>query len=319
MERVYNQVKRIIDNVNFDKIYKGFVKKKIVLKINGIAYCNDKSILNNQISNNDYVTYEISSKEISIKDIVIELIVKMFELQFDVNPCNQERLKFLLMKKSSEFYELKYQLNLVMVNILKGNTELTSSYLAILNEIKKEESIYLLEEQIEKNIGLKKYIKLKLLEMFKPDDYHFKLRFLIDTLEDPTKLVNYINYAEDFSVAYLLVNSQIKEVSVNQGLASIEKPLFSFSKLILQKDKQTKKLLMHKMINAKKSYLKGKIIDIDFNNVYACDNLLYLPNEITILYNNKKVVKKGEFLLQLNDSLEIIEGYECFSIEKILV
>ena len=42
------------------------------------------------------------------------------------------------MKKSSEFYELKYQLNLVMVNILKGNTELTSSYLAILNEIKKE-------------------------------------------------------------------------------------------------------------------------------------------------------------------------------------
>ena len=236
MERVYNQVKRIIDNVNFDKIYKGFVKKKIVLKINGIAYCNDKSILNNQISNNDYVTYEISSKEISIKDIVIELIVKMFELQFDVNPCNQERLKFLLMKKSSEFYELKYQLNLVMVNILKGNTELTSSYLAILNEIKKEESIYLLEEQIEKNIGLKKYIKLKLLEMFKPDDYHFKLRFLIDTLEDPTKLVNYINYAEDFSVAYLLVNSQIKEVSVNQGLVSIEKPLFSFSKLILQKD-----------------------------------------------------------------------------------
>lgn len=319
MERVYNQVKRIIDNVNFDKIYKGFVKKKIVLKINGIAYCNDKSILNNQISNNDYVTYEISSKEISIKDIVIELIVKMFELQFDVNPCNQERLKFLLMKKNSEFYELKYQLNLVMVNILKGNTELTSSYLAILNEIKKEESIYLLEEQIEKNIGLKKYIKLKVLEMFKPDDYHFKLRFLIDTLEDPTKLVNYINYAEDFSVAYLLVNSQIKEASVNQCLVSIEKPLFSFSKLMLQKDKQTKKLLMHKMINAKKSYLKGKVIDIDFNNVYACDNLLYLPNEITILYNNKKVVKKGEFLLQLNESLEIIEGYECFSIEKILV
>ena len=88
---------------------------------------------------------------------------------------------------------------------------------------------------------------------------------------------------------------------------------------MLQKDKQTKKLLMHKMINAKKSYLKGKVIDIDFNNVYACDNLLYLPNEITILYNNKKVVKKGEFLLQLNESLGIIEGYECFSIEKNLV
>lgn len=44
-----------------------------------------------------------------------------------------------------------------MVNILKGNMELTSSYLAILNEIKKRRK-YLLEEQIEKNIGLKKIL-----------------------------------------------------------------------------------------------------------------------------------------------------------------
>lgn len=319
MERVYNQVKRIIDNLNLDKIYKGFVKTKFVLKINNKYYCSDNILLNEAfLSNKLHVIYEVKSHEIIIKDIVIGVILAMYDLQYHNNTCNEERLQYLLKKKDGTYYTLKYQLNLIMINILKGNTKLLNDCISLMNERRKDLFVLKIEEEIEKNIGLKKYIELKLLEILKPEEFKYELRFIIDVLEDPCNLLNYINNASKFSAVYLLVSNIIERIKPTNQLIELDKPLFSFDKLIIQKDKQTKKFLMHKMINAKKTYLKGKVLNIDFNNVNSCDNLLYLPGEITVIYNNKKINKKGEFILQLNEQLEIVEGYECFSIEKIL-
>lgn len=324
MERIYNQVKRIIDNLNFDKIYKDFKKCKFILKIHNNYYCNDITLLNEVLlPNNDvnqkYVIYEIKSNEIIIKDIVLNVVIKMFEMQFKINQCSEQCLTYLLTKKDSNYFTKKYQQSLLMVNILKGNDKLLNKYVCLLNERQKNPFITDIEEVIEKNIGLKKYVELKLLEIFKPEEYKYELRFILDKLEDPCNLLNYINYSLEFSVVYLLIQNKIWNIKINDLTKNDDKPLFSFDKLILQKDKQTKKFLMHKMINAKKTYLKGKIINIDFKNVNACDDLLYLPNEITILYNNKKITKKGEFILQINEQLEIIGGYECLSLEKILI
>lgn len=324
MERIYNQVKRIIDNLNFEKIYKGFRKCKFILKIHSNYYCNDKLLLNEVLlSNNDlekkYVIYEIKTNEINIKDIVINVVFRMFEMQFEINQCSEQCLKFLLVKKDSNYFIKKYQQSLLMVNILKGNEKVLNKYVKLLNERKNNDFVTQIEEVIEKNIGLKKYVELKLLEIFKPDEYRYELRFILDKLEDPCNLLNYINYSIEFSIVYLLVENKILDVKVTDLILNEDKPLFSFDKLILQKDKQTKKFLMHKMINARKTFLKGKILKIDFKNVSSCDDLLYLPNEITIQHNNKIITKKGEFILQVNEHLEIIGGYECLSLEKILI
>ena len=87
---------------------------------------------------------------------------------------------------------------------------------------------------------------------------------------------------------------------------------------MLEKNKRVKKILMHKMIHARKLNFKGKIISFDYENFLVWENLFYLPNEIKLFYNGKVITKKGDFILKINDKLEIEEGYECFSIEKIL-
>lgn len=318
MDRIYNQVKRIIDNLNLDKIYKGFVKTNFILKINNKYYGSDKNIIPELLLNKLHVVYEINSNEFVVKDIVIGVILKMFELQYNKDDCKEHRIKYLLKKKDSDYYTKKYQLNLLMISILKGNDNLINDCAFLINERRKDLFVLEIEEEIEKNLGLKKYLELKLLEILKPEEFKYELRFIINILEDPCNLLNYVNHATYYSVLYLIINNKLSNAKQIDYLLELDKPLFNFEKLIIQNDNQTKKFLMHKMINAKKTYLKGKILDIDFNNVYSSNNLLYLPNKITILYNNKKINKKGEFILQLNDQLEIVDGYECFSIEKIL-
>ena len=139
-----------------------------------------------------------------------------------------------------------------------------------------------------------------------------------DILEDPTKLLNYVNYIESFSTIHLLINSIIENNNIKITNKEVDKPIFSFSKLILEKDKKIKKILMHKMIHAKKTSFTGKLLNIDFEKVLVSNDLFYLPNEITYLYKGHIITKKGDFILKIDKSLEIIEGYECFSIEKIL-
>ena len=323
MERVYNQIKRIIGNIDLDKIYKGFKKIKFIIKYDDDYYCYDQQFLNEVIFNNNLnlndVIYEIKSNEFKIKDIVIDIITKMFEKEFNVNICEEQCLKYLLTKKDSNYFIKKYQQNLIMTSILRGNNTLINQYISLRDERRKNNTITLVEEEIEKNVGLVKYIELKLLELLKPEEYKYELRFIFDKLEDPTNLLNYINYITEYSIIYLLINNKLNDIKPANVSIEVDKPLFSFDKLILQKDKQTKKLLMHKMINSKKTYLKGKVLNVDFKYVDCCDNLLYLPNEITVLYKNKVITKKGDFILQLNEQLEIVDGYECFSLEKILV
>ena len=214
---------------------------------------------------------------------------------------------------------MKYQLHLLAINVLKGNLQNIKEYLFILNQMKKKYTFYKIEEELENNIGLRKYVQLKLLSLFKQEEYNYELRYYFDILEDPTKLLNYLYFIKEYSVVSLLVNNIIYNSNIKHESKEIEKPLYSFNKLLIEKDKQIKKILMHKMIHAKKTNFKGIIKKIDFDKVLKSENLFYLPNEITFLYNDKIITKKGDYILKLNNNLEIEEGYECFSIDKILL
>ena len=324
MERVYLQVKRIIDNIDFNKLYKGFNKLKFLIKYQDYLFgLTDLIKYNNQdeqviINGDKYVIYDLNEKEINIKNIVIEIVCKMFNIQYPIKEYDELKLRVLIEEKNSEYYTLKYQLNLLSVNILKGNNSSINDYLSLNRYLKNNYSSYSIEKEIENNIGIKKYIYLKLLLLFKPDEYNYELRHYFNVLEDPCKLLNYMHYIEEFSVVNLLIQNIIKNTSIKETPKEIEKPLFSFNKLLLEKDKQIKKILMHKMIHAKKTSFKGKLKNINFNKVLVSDNLFYLPNEITYEYNNRLITKKGDYILKINKNLEIEEGYECFSIEKIL-
>lgn len=324
MERVYLQVKRIISNIDFNKIYSGFIKTQFLIKYDNYLYGLDELFLHNKhddeiiIEGKKYIIHDVDTTDFNIKSIVVEVVHKMFKYQFKIREYDYEKIKYLTTKKDSNYYVTKYQLSLSAVNILKGNQRLINEYLSIKENLINNYQVYKYEDILENNVGLVEYVKLKLLSMFKLDEYNFRLRYYIDIIEDPCKLLNYVNYVKEYSVINILVNSLISENNYKIVLKEVDKPLFSFDKLVIEKDKRVKKILMHKMIHARKLNFKGKIISFDYDNFLVCENLFYLPNEIELFYNGKVVTKKGDFILKINDKLEIEEGYECFSIEKIL-
>ena len=324
MERVYLQVKRIISNIDFNKIYNGFIKMQFLIKYDNYLYgLNELFLYNKQddeitIAGVKYIIYDLDTYDINIKNIVVEIVHKMFKYQFKIKEYDDEKIKYLTTKKDSNYYVTKYQLNLFAVNIVKGNLRLIDDYLCINDKLKSTYQVYKYEYILENNVGLVEYVNLKLLSMFKLDEYNCKLRHYIDIVEDPCKLLNYINFIKEYSVINLLVNNLVSINNYKNTLKEVDKPLFSFDKLVLEKNKRVKKILMHKMIHARKLNFKGKIISFDYDNFLVCENLFYLPNEIKLFYNGKVITKKGDFILKINDKLEIEEGYECFSIEKIL-
>ena len=80
--------------------------------------------------------------------------------------------------KYSNYFIKKYQQNLIMTSILRGNNTLINQYISLRDERRKNNTITLVEEEIEKNVGLVKYIELKLLELLKPEEYKYELRFI---------------------------------------------------------------------------------------------------------------------------------------------
>lgn len=321
MNRVYVQVKRIVNNIDFNKISEKLNKQLFLIKKNNYLYGLEKEILSIEsnliiVDDKTYIIYEVKETD-SIKDIVIGVVLKMNDYQQIKGEYNKEKLLFLSMQKTNDYYIKKYQQSLLMVKALKLDKTIYNDCYNIMNK-RNNDDLVSLEMKLESVVGFRKYLELKLLEMFKYEEYQFNMRTIFETLEDPLKLLNYINNIENFSAAYLLVNSILKQVNTKNVDLELDKPLFSFEKLMLENDRKVKKLLMYKMINARKFSHQGKIINCNFSKTKVSDNLYYFPDEIIIYNNYKTIVKKGDFILKLNSDFEIEEGYECFSIDKIL-
>jgi hypothetical protein len=183
---------------------------------------------------------------------------------------------------------------------------------------KKDASVENVEKKLESYVGLEKYIKLRLLELFNPDEYSYELQIIYEKLEDPCNLINYIQNIEYYSAVYLLLSKKAMEEKIELVECEITMPLFNFENLLKENDSIVKKILMHKMINARKSYIKGKIIYAKLDKVKVSGNLYYFPEQITLFANNRVTTKKGDYIVKLNENYEIEEAYECFLISKIL-
>ena len=249
--------------------------------------------------------------------IVIGTILKMYDHQRKEIDLTDNVLKILTLSKNNDYYINKYQQNILISRVLKKDKTIINECCSLIN-LRNNDQIGQIEMQIESKIGEKKYLKYKLLEKFKYDEYMIKMRDIFECLEDPTKLFEYPNNIEKFSVAFLLATNILKDYKYKLCDIEMVKPLFSFEKLIIENDKKIKKLLMYKMINAKRVLFTGKIVKFNLNKVKVSDNLYFFPDEITFINDNKIINKKGDFILKLNNQFEIEEGYECFSIDKIL-
>jgi hypothetical protein len=325
MNRVVQQLKRKIDGIDFRKIYYNFEKMPFLIKKDTLLYDLNQSYKDLEINNNKtilnsnvYVVLDITNQEINFKDLTIELVMLMFKAQMKkVNNIFTE-LKYLQHQKTNDYYVKKYQEHLYAAGALRGNIEYLKKYITLNGIRKKEAFVEEIEKKLESYVGLEKYIKLRLLELFNPDEYSYELQIIYEKLEDPCNLINYIQNIEYYSAVYLLLSKKAIEEKIELVECEITMPLFNFENLLKENDSIVKKILMHKMINARKSYIKGKIIYAKLDKVKVSGNLYYFPEQITLFANNRATTKKGDYIVKLNDSYEIEEAYECFLISKIL-
>ena len=261
---------------------------------------------------------DITNQEINFKDLTIELVMLMFKAQMKkVNNIFTE-LKYLQHQKTNDYYVKKYQEHLYAAGALRGNLEYLKKYITLSGIRKKDAFVENVEKKLESYVGLEKYIKLRLLELFNPDEYSYELQIVYEKLEDPCNLINYIQNIEYYSAVYLLLTKKAIEEKNELVECEITMPLFNFENLLKENDSIVKKILMHKMINARKSYIKGKIIYAKLDKVKVSGNLYYFPEQITLFANNRVTTKKGDYIVKLNENYEIEEAYECFLISKIL-
>lgn len=325
MNRVVQQLKRKIEGIDFRKIYYNFEKIPFLIQKDALLFDINKSYKDLEINNNKtilngevYVVLNITNQDINFKELTIQLIMLMFKSQNKQVKNIYTELKYLQQPKNNNYYVQKYQENLYAAGALKNNLDYLKKYITLSDKRKQESFVDNVEKKLESYIGLEKYIKLRVLELLNPDEYYYELQILLEKLEDPCNLINYIQNVEYFSAVYLLLSKKAQEEKIETVNCEINTPLFNFENLLKENDSIVKKILMHKMINARKSHINGKLIFAKLDKVKVSGNLYYFPEQITLLVNNRVITKKGDYIVKLNDSYEIEEAYECFLISKIL-
>lgn len=329
MKRVVTQLKKRINCVDFRKIYPGFTKCNFLLRYENILYDINKEyllepkekgslwIVREQIK---YVIIDYPIGNLDYDQLVIDLIVlmfKFFKIHSSKISVNYLELKYLTTLKDKGYYEHKYQQNLLAAKILSGNHRCVRTYKKVYESRIKAESIVLIEKQLEEEMGMELYIKIQATKLVKPSQYDSMIKPIICILEDPTKLFDYLSYVSSYGAALLLIDNLKTKNDSNFLELSADKLIINFSSLYYDYYIRTKKLIMYKMIHAKKVKFFGKIQNTNFKRVLVCDNLYYIPDYIIYNDNNEIKEKKGDFIVKINDNLDICESYECISLDKI--
>lgn len=329
MNRIVIQLKKRLDNIDFRKILKGFVKCNFLLKKENILYgITEEFYLNLTEKGKDYiirnnikyvvVDYPIGN--FNYDDILIDIIVKMFKVNnhFKNEELTNDKLKLLTHNKNAHYYDLKYKTNLLLSQIISGNSRLIPYLKRLLKKRIDNDDFVKQEVLLEEQLGLEKYVKLKAIKLLNPKKFDEEIKLIITILEDPTKLFNYFSYVKVYGAAYLLfknLNIVEKNLCINND---IEDLLINFENLMSNNNIRIRRLMMYKMIHAKKIKITGVLNDVCIEKVVSNDNLFYLPDFIQYEENGQIKRRKGDFLIKMNKELEILESYECLSIEKII-
>ncbi len=329
MKRVVTQLKKRIDCVDFRKIYNGFIKCNFLLRYDNVLYgINKEYILEPKEKGQfmiirDNIKYAVIDYPIGNLDydqLVIELIVVMFKV-FNSNNCKKGlvelELKYLTTYKNQTYYENKYQQNLLIAKILSGNTR----YLKLCNKYYesrlRNNPIAEIEKRLEELNGLELYIKLQTTKIVKPALYESMLNPIISSLEDPSKLFDYLSYTSTYGAALLLIKNVKVKLEYNYINNVSDKLIINFASLYRDYSARMKKIMMYKMVHAKKMKIIGKLSNAYCQKILVSDNLYYLPDYIEYVDGNAIKFKKGNFIVKMNEELEISEFYECMSLEKI--
>ncbi len=328
MRRVVTQLKKRIDCVDFRKIHNGFTKCNFLLRHENILYGVNKEYIQNPMEKGKYyvvrdnIKYAVIDYPIGNLDydqLVIDLIVIMFKISSHHNNISliELQLQYLTSLKNENYYEKKYQQNLLLAKILCGNTR----YIKLFNKFHlsriSSNSIVKIEKNIEEIMGMELYIRIKTTSIINPSRYEVMIKPLIQSLEDPSKLLDYLSYVAYYGAALILVKNMKVTTEYTFDNNINDKLIINFNSLYQDYTTRMKKIIMYKMIHAKRIKMIGRLVNAKCNKVLTYDNLYYLPEYISYLDNNTIKERKGNFIVKMNQQLEISDLYECISLEKI--
>lgn len=327
MKRVVIQLKKRLDKIDFRKIHKGFSKCNFLLRYKNNLYDTLKTYPSS--SNTNYyiiiedITYAIidyPSGPLNYNNLLIELISIMFKVYYSkINHkfSLDNELEFLIKPKNSLYYEFKYKQNLLFSKLLTSKVINKNELKIFLSNRIKQNKIVQKEIEIEKYYGMEKYIKLKTIKLIDESLYNNEIIKLINILEDPSNLFNYFNYVKEYGAALLMIkNNSFKQTNYESYID--DNLLINFQYLLKSNNTKIRRIMMYKMIHARKIKITGKLKNARLEKVLNNEDLYYLPEMIEYTENGVKKVKKGDFIIKINDDLEIIESYECLSLSKII-
>jgi hypothetical protein len=322
MNNVVIQLKKKYDQVDLRNYCKECKKIPFLLRNNGILYGLNESLIDYEnkevmiINNKKHVVIN-ADNNFNYDDLLKRLVITTSKVQnktkqYDFNNI----LLYLQMEKESNYYKNKYYQNITISSLLRNELGFAEKYLSIKNT-RNNSNLYNIEVQIEKTYSKEYLTEILYLKKNNPMEYHFKIQTIINVLEDPCSIFNYLKNIKVFSLAYLLAEHICDKYRLDDKLLTYEDTLFNFDNLIYEFTQKHKNIIKYKMIHAKLHNITGKLINTDIEKIIYSDNLFYFPEFIIFEYDNKIYKKYGEFILRLEGN-NIIECYECFNYDSLL-
>lgn len=324
MKKIVIQLKKMYDQIDLRYYYKGLNKLPFLIKYQGILYGQDnqfidydydkKVILNETL----YIIISNDKDIIDYNNLLKQLIVNTITSQIEKEEIyTQIIFRYLAFDKNSDYYKNKYRQNLSIVKLLKDNHSI-KEYIMIKKQ-RKQSKIIDIERNIESSYAITEYIEMLFDKKYNNFEYNMKLQNIIDILEDPCKLFNYNKYIKAFSVAFLLAEHILSKRNLEYNGFIDDDYLFNFNNLIKEFKIKNNNIIEYKNIHVKSCNIKGVIIDSNIENIITNGELYYCPTFITFKNDNKLYKELGDFIIKLNDNLEIIECKKCFSLEQLII
>lgn len=335
MDRIVVQLKKRLDKIDFRKVYKGFMKKKFLLLKDYTLYGLNKSYMLEDkekgalsvirdgaefvvLPLDMYIHY--NTTKVDYDTLLFELIVQMFKVyEKDVlkqeDTIKQKQIELLLQKKDYSYFEHKLEENLIMARILDGGNSYYNHY-QVIHQKRMKESVTLLEEEIERKLGIIPYVRVQVAKIISETLYQKEMQNVLYILNDPVKVFELCKYENIFGCAKLLIDN-IDKKNISEIMLSTPKTLIHFEELYNDYSERIRVNIMSKLTHAKKTKIKGKLVGCDIEYAIASNDLLYLPRFIEYKEDFEIKHRDGDFIIKVSDGI-ITEAYECLSFAKVL-
>lgn len=311
MNELIKKIKVKLSRIDFRKIYDHFPKMNFYIYYEN-KYYDGRNIFSKESfskillrkTTRDYVILTLDNKNVNRDDIIIELVNKMFNqylLSLNKQPLTHLNYDIVFKEETIDIFKLRYQFFSNLLNNLKTETK----------------TIYFDEEKcldIEyfKEVGLKSYIELRTYKQLNKQVYDNKINELIKTISNPFIIFEPFRYQTQIGVSINLICSFKRKQTDNQQVSEDININFLYENYLAS----TRRLMMNKMIRAKKLKIDGYFVKTNLSKMIKNEHLYYISNFFQFERNHKIYQKDGEFILKINQSSFIEEAYECISLEK---